>query len=149
MKAAYLYKFASFVQWPDDAFASTSDPLQICIVGIDSIASLATEAAAGQTVGARSISVRPMTRPPAPDTPCHVLFVERGAEGAAAALQEARGRPILTVTEAADTRVQGVINFVLDGNRVRFEIDLEAASQNGLVISSKLLSLAVKVRPVP
>jgi hypothetical protein len=78
--------------------------------------------------------------------PCNILFVGPSRrQPAAEALDRVRGQPILTITdEAGDPATRGMIDFVLKDTRVRFRIDPRAAERSGLVISSKLLSLAVK-----
>jgi hypothetical protein len=144
VKATYLYKFAPFVEWPVGVFATPTDPFVICIAGDDAVSVLVDEAARGQRVGAHPIEV--VHLPAGGAVACHVLYVaQRGAAGAAD-LRAVRGKPVLTVTDGAGDG-HGIINFVLQDNRVRFEIDQNAAAENDLVISSKLLNLAVRVRP--
>jgi hypothetical protein len=80
---------------------------------------------------------------------CEIVFAAGSdAQPVAAILAAVRGMPVITVTDGVrDPRAKGIINFVIVDNRVRFEIDDQAAAENGLTISSKLLSLAVYVRP--
>jgi len=145
VKATYLYKFAPFVEWPVGVFASPSDPFVICIAGNDAVSVLADEASRGQRVGAHPIEVVHLPVPGG-ETACHVLYVaQRGAAGAAD-LRAVHGKPVLTVTDDAGD-AHGIINFIVQDDRVRFEIDQNAAAENNLVISSKLLNLAVRVRP--
>lgn len=149
VKATYLYKFAPFVEWPAGTFASPSDPLVICTVGSDAVAGLVDEAVRGQAIGGHPIDVLHLSAVPR-QAPCHVLYVASRGAAAAAALGSVRGTPVLTVTDAAgDTATTGIVNFVVQDNRVRFEIDLRAAAENHLVISSKLLNLATRVSPRP
>lgn len=148
VKATYLYKFAPFVEWPAGAFRSPSDPLVICIVGTDALGNLADEAATGQTVAGRRVAVVHLAAP-ARDSDCHIMYVSVSLRDSARAevLNRVRGTPILTVTDSArEARTRGIINFVVQNDRVRFEIDLDAAAENHLMISSKLLSLAASVR---
>ena len=146
VKATYLYKFAPFVEWPANAFGVPADSLVICVVGTDAVANLVDEAVKGQTVRGRVVTVLHVTAP-ARDSRCQILYVASRGESALATLNSVRGRPVLTVTDSMrEARAQGIINFVVQDNRVRFEIDLNAASENHLVISSKLLSLAAGVR---
>ncbi len=81
---------------------------------------------------------------------CHIAYIsdaaEQTVEGAVAALH---GTPVLTVTDGAHPGVHSVVQFVIQNNRVRFDIDEGAAAENGLTVSSKLLSLAQNVRPKP
>jgi hypothetical protein len=149
VKATFLYKFAAFVEWPPAAFASPTTPIDLCVALYDPFGGLLEQAAAGQRVGERPIVVRRLAASE-PMSDCHILYLGAGAgmEAVAEALATVRGTPVLTVTDAArDPRATGIINFVIENNRVRFEIDDRAAAENGLAISSKLLSLAVFVRP--
>ncbi len=150
VKATYVYKFADYVEWPAGTFAMATDPLVLCVVGADPVSALIDEAADARRAGDRPVVVRHVP-PAARDAGCHILYAAAGRESVAVeAMQNVRGAPVLTITDAATGgRVQGVIGFVIQDNRVRFEIDLEAATQNHLVISSKLLTLAAKVRPRP
>lgn len=148
VKATYLYKFAPFIEWPAGAF-EPSDPLVICVVGSDPVADLVDEAVKGQAALGHPIEVM---HPGAssPDARCHILYVALRGAAAARALERVRGKPVLTVTDAAnELRATGIVNFVVQDNRVRFEIDLRAAAENHLVISSKLLNLASRVSPKP
>lgn len=149
VKATYLYKFAPFVEWPAGRFQSPSDPLVICIVGTDAVGELVDEAAKGQLVAGHPIAVvhLPVS---ANDARCHILYVAVRGAAADAVLERVRGMPVLTVTDALDdARMRAIVNFEVLDKRVRFEIDLGAASENHLVISSKLLNLATRVLPRP
>jgi hypothetical protein len=145
VKATYLYKFAPFVEWPVGVFAAPAGPFVICVAGNDPVAALADEAVRGQRVGAHPIEVLHL---PATgrEAGCHVLYVAQRGNAGVTDLRAVRGKPVLTVTDDADD-AHGIINFVVRDNRVRFEIDQNAAAENNLVISSKLLNLAVRVRP--
>ena len=147
VKAAYLYKFAPFIQWPATAFDSPSSPFAICIVGADPFGSALDQAVASQRFDARPIVVKRLAKVDR-TSGCHVVYLGGGkGAGAADALAAVRGAPVLTVSDAAGRDdVRGVIDFQIRDNRVRFSIDDQAAQANGLVISSKLLSLAVAVR---
>jgi hypothetical protein len=148
VKATYLYKFAPFVEWPDAAFRSRTSPIVLCVVGDDPFGGILDRAVKGQRVGERPIVAARFTALD-PDVPCHIMYVMGSeAEPAAAALELARGKPVLTVTDAARGSVaKGIVHFVVQDNRVRFEIDDHQAAVNGLKISSKVLSLATSVRP--
>jgi hypothetical protein len=147
VKATYLYKFAPFVEWPAGAFESPSAPLNLCIIRFDPFGPVLDRAVEGQRVGDRPIFVRRLAAPD-PRTPCHIMYVgSPSGTNPADILEQVRGRPVLTVTDAErDPSAKGVVNFVLDSNRVRFEIDQAGAAEQGLSISSKLLGLAVAVR---
>ena len=147
VKATYLYKFVPFVAWPNGAFIAPTSPFEICIVGESNFANLVANGVAGQNAGGHSLAVRRITKI-AEENNCQVLFVGAEDPGVlAATLLAVRGKPVLTVTDAAPDGEHGVVNFVLREDRVRFEIDLGQAARNGIAISSKLLSLAVAVQP--
>jgi hypothetical protein len=146
VKATYLYKFAPFVEWPPDAFRFPSDSLVLCVAGTDAVARLVDEAVKGQNVRGRAVTVAHVGAS-ARERRCHILYVAGHGESAVSALDSVRGSAVLTVTDAArEQRMRGIINFVTTDNRVRFEIDLDTALENKLIISSKLLSLAAGVR---
>ena len=146
VKATFLYKFAGFVEWPAGAFASAADPLVICVAGNDGVTALVDDAAHGQTVDGHAVvvtHVAPGARLPL----CHILYVAETSRPAMAALLDSvAGAPVLTVVDGSGAASLTVINFVVQGNRVRFDIDLKAAQRNRLAISSKLLALAAAVR---
>ena len=144
VKAAYLYKFAPFVQWPPAAFTSASSPFNLCILGRDPFGASLDRAVSGQHVEAHPVIVRRLQRVDAASG-CHILYLGASpSQSAAEALRALRGLPILTVTDDGGTGA--IIRFVLKDNRVRFDIDAEAATANRMTISSKLLSLATSAR---
>jgi hypothetical protein len=144
VKAAYLYKFAPFVQWPPLAFASPSSPFQLCILGKDPFGASLDQAVNGQTVDGHPVQVRRLPQVNA-GSGCHIVFLGASrSQTQTDALRALRGAPVLTVT---DSDVSGaIIRFVVQDNRVRFNIDATAAATNRVTLSSKLLSLALSVR---
>jgi len=145
VKATYLYKLAAFVAWPPGALPANS--IVICVVGNDPFGAVLDQAVAGETVQQRPIIVKrygTITANPG----CQLMYVSgSGAQPVANVLAAVRGAPVLTVTdEQSDSSTAGTINFVLQDGYVRFEIDPRMAAQSGLNISSKLLSLAVRLR---
>ena len=146
VKATFLYKFAAFVEWPAGAFTSAADPLVICVAGNDGVTALVDDAALGQTVDGHALVVTHLA-PGARMPRCHILYVAETARPAMAALVDSvAGAPVLTVVDGSAAAGSAVINFVVQGNRVRFDIDLKAAQRNRLAVSSKLLALAAAVR---
>ena len=145
VKAAYLDKLGEFVEWPAAAFAAPTDPARLCVAGDDPFGPLLDQAVQGQKIASHPIVLVRLDKVDRP-TPCHILFAAGSPrQSVADDLDKARGAAVLTVTDGASgPTARGMVNFVLRSNRVRFEIDEEAASQSGLTISSKLLSLAVK-----
>jgi hypothetical protein len=143
VKAAFLYNFAKFVEWPAGTFANANDPIGICIVGQNPFGSTLENMVQGKKVGDRAFVVRRL-----PDTQqaksCQILFIGAGEWKRVRALLEVlKGSPVLTVGETDDfTGFGGVIAFQLEGPRVRIQIALGTAERSKLRISSKLLSLA-------
>ena len=145
VKAAYLPKFAPFVDWPQRAFAAPDSALVICVLGPDPFGAVLDKAAAGQKIGDHPVVVR---RIGAASRDCHVLYLgQHSGQQVKEALQLVRGAPVLTVTDGArQTSAHGVVHFTIKDNRVRFAIDDQAAAENGLTISSKLMNLALSVK---
>ena len=145
VKAAFLYKFGSFVEWPQDAFPSPQSPVHLCVVGRDPFGRELDNLVRGQTILTRPINVRRINVI-TPESGCHIAYLGGSAEqSVGAAARAVAGAAVLTVT---DDRGQGdpvAIAFVIRANRVRFRIDQHAAAASGLTISSKLLNLAVEV----
>jgi hypothetical protein len=150
VKAAFLYNFAKFVEWPTGTFASSTDPIGICIVGQNPFGSVLENMVRGKKVGDRAVAVRRF-----PDTlqtsQCQILFIGAAEWKRTRALLDAVKSPgILTVGETDDfTDLGGMIAFRLDGPRVRIKVDLQTAERGHLRISSKLLSLAEIVKRQP
>jgi hypothetical protein len=144
IKAAYLYQFGRYVQWPDSAFANERSPLVIGVLGVDPFNGILDEIARTKRIEGRQIVIRRF-QTMAEYKPCHILFVSASVtpEQKAAAFEKAQGSPLLLVGEEPGFAEHGgKINFFLDENKVRFEINMEVAKQDRLKISSKLLSLA-------
>jgi hypothetical protein len=144
IKAAYLYQFSRYVQWPAESFADNGAPLVIGVLGSDPFGDVLAEIARSKRMESRPIVVRRFDSM-AQYTPCHILFISASvsAEEKAAAIRKLKGIPTLTVgEEPAFAEQGGMINFFLEENRIRFEINDEVAKQDQLKISSKLLSLA-------
>ena len=143
VKAAFVYKFAAFVEWPPDAFAQADTPIRIGVVGEEAIARDIAEASMNRTVEGRRVQVMQVA-PGDSLEGVHILFLR---EAASAVLRDSiaalKPEAMLIVTESADALGRGsVINFVLDGGKVRFDISLEAAERRGLRLSSRLITVA-------
>jgi YfiR/HmsC-like len=151
VKAAFLFNFAKFVEWPPSAFASATEPVRLCVFGEeDPFDHSLEQVVQGKTANGRSMQVLHVHS--AKDLKgCHILFIGWAEEKQTETLLRGiRGEGILTVGETDNfARDGGVINFVLQQNRVAFQINVDAAQQNNLKISSKLLSLAQIVHGVP
>lgn len=146
IKAAYLPKFAPFIEWPSTAFSSEEAPVVVCIIGADPFAAVLDQAMTGQRLGERAITVRRMEK--AERNICHIAYLSGSrSQSVRDGLKILQGTPVLTVTdEARSPGERGAIYFVVQQSRVRFHIDQRAADQNGLGISSHLLNLALTVR---
>lgn len=144
VKASYLVKFAPFVEWPPRAFSSSSKSFLICIAGEDPFGSQIDEVAYGQKVAGRPIALQRLDAG-ANASNCQMLFLGRSAQVSNADLPNVAGQPVLTVTDRNSGVPGGMIRFVMQAGRVRFQIDEGAARANGLTISSKLLGLAIAV----
>jgi YfiR/HmsC-like len=142
VKAAYLVKFAPFIEWPDTAFASASAPLAICVVGPDPFGPLLDRAATGARDGDRAVTIRRLA---APDAACQILFAGGDAQAVESELEAVKDRPVVTVTDSG-APAHGIISFAVIGNHVRFDIDEAEADSVSIHISSKLLDLAHAVR---
>jgi hypothetical protein len=146
LKAAFVFNFAKFVEWPAAAFRTGQSPITICIFGEDRFGRDLDELVKGQTIAGRSITVRRITQAPRGDA-CQVLFVSSGESSQAQqVLHAVANLPILTVSEDEQASRSGyIIQLLLEDNKVRFAINLESAERAGLKISSKLLKLAKRV----
>jgi YfiR/HmsC-like len=142
LKAVLLYNFSKFVEWPPESFPEVNSPFRICVLGRDpfakSFASLQSK-----SVGARQLQiVRLSSRQAAPD--CHILFLSGSEKNRLPSLLDLLGnKPVLTVGDTEGFAAAGVIiNFVLEEDRVRFEVNVQAADRAHLAISSRLLASA-------
>lgn len=148
VKAAYLAKLGIFVQWPKAAFDTPQSPVVLCVVGTDPFGDVLDKSVEGQHVGERPLIVRRL-KTVARDSGCTILFAGGSeAQSVDQALQVVSGTGVLTVTDNAhDGHVDAVVDFVIQDGRVRFTIDDRVAAQNGIVVSSHLLGLALSVKP--
>jgi hypothetical protein len=143
VKAAFIFNFAQFVEWPADAFVDANSPIVIGIVGDDPFQGLLEKIVAGKFVGGRPFSIRHFS---AGDDlqACHVLFVAPSESASTAEiLRKVQGKCVLTIGETDQFPwAGGVIRFFLEDNKVHFEINQDAAESSRLKISSKLMKLA-------
>ena len=147
VKAAFLYKFGDFVEWPAAAFAGPDGVFVIGVVGADGVAEELEKVVTGRTVQERAVVVRRLRRGE-PLGRLHVLFV---GQSEAARLPElaaaAQGQPVLVVSDSENATTRGsMINFVSVEGRVRFDVALPSAERGNLKISARLLSVARRVQ---
>lgn len=140
IKAAFLFNFTKFVEWPA---TDRTLPFRICTVAEPAFGTAVERTITGETAGGRPIEhVRPST--PDAARACHILFVGRlDSDRLERWLSAVRGAPMLVVGETRAAWDRGAhINFVVDDNRVKFDVNPDAASRAGLTVSSKLLRVA-------
>jgi hypothetical protein len=147
VKAAFLPKFAAYVNWPPGAIGGPEDPVLLCVIGQDPFGRTLDEAAAGQRVDQHPILVRRLDGTGEAEH-CNIAFLGGSARQSATAMQQAlRGKPILTITDSGVGTERGMVHFALKDGRVRFYIDDALAARSNLAISARLLSLAISVKP--
>ncbi len=147
VKAAFLYNFAKFVEWPPQAFQTPTDPITICVLGPNPFGNALEEAVSGKRVEGRTFMVRQLSSD-LPPAGCQILFIGSSeAKRWRAILGGIKTTGVLTVGETETFASEGgVINFRIEAGTVRLQVNLDAAEQAKLRISSKLLSLAQIVK---
>jgi hypothetical protein len=147
VKAAFLYKFARFAEWPPAAFDRADSPLAICIFGPDPFSGALERTVAGESVNGRPITI---LRPGRSQElrKCHLVFFSQPDRSRLVEqLQGLMHFPVVTVGETADFLEKGgVIRLVVEQNRVHVEVNLQALDRNPVKLSSKLLRIARLVR---
>jgi hypothetical protein len=147
VKAAYLYNFGHFVEWPANVASAQTESFTVCVLGQDPFgpvldATLAGETIAGKRVAAKRISTLDESGS------CQILFLSSAEEARFNSIIKALSKQaILTVSDMPEfVKRGGMIQFVLEGKRVRFEVNLAALQHAGLSVSSELLKVATTVR---
>lgn len=151
IKAVFLLNFASFAEWPPSAFAQPDSPIVIGVLGTDPFGGALAEAVSGEKVQQHPVVLRYASHA-AELRGCHIVFICQSERRRLADDLEAFGnRPVLTVSDIPGfARDGGMIGFVLEANRVRFEINPARAGEHGLKLSSQLLALArIVENPTP
>jgi hypothetical protein len=147
LKAAYLYRFLSFVEWPPQRFASRDAPLVIAVAGAPDLAEELQTAVHGRIAQGRPIEVRVLAEGVAARG-AHLLYVGEAAAARLGALARATDPATLVVSDGADALDEGAtIGFVESQGRLRFAVALDSAERAGLRISSRMLAVASEVRP--
>ena len=144
VKAAFLYNFAKFTEWPALAPGAT---IVVCIGGNDGLAAALVGTVRGQNISGHTLEVR-HAHDSATWGACHVLFIaEAETRQAAGGLGEVRTLPVLTVGDGKGfSQLGGIIELYLEGGRMRFAINVDAAERSRLRLSSRLLGLAKVIR---
>jgi hypothetical protein len=157
IKAGFIYNFANLVQWPSTSFSQPDSPIVICILGDDPFGTTLDQVLDGKKVNGRPFvirrikSVAELQRSVANPKECQILYVSSSEmPHLAETIQMVKDTPILTIGEKPGfAKSGGIINLVLEENRVRFEVNVDAAKEADLNISSRLLALARIVQSPP
>jgi hypothetical protein len=147
VKAAYLYNFGRFVKWPPGLAAGKGDSFPVCVLGRDPFGPILDSTLAGEALEGKPVVIRRIAR--AQDAAdCRILFVSSTEENHLKEILAATDQAgVLTVSDIPGfSRRGGMIQFVAEGDRVRFEINLASAESARLVLSSELLKVAAAVR---
>lgn len=143
LKAAHIYKFATYIRWPDKAFASESSPFVIAVLGPNPVGDDLRKIAATKRIDGRRIVVRHFEQP-GDVRDCHILFMTKAVEGEVqkAVMQRLSGHGVLFVGETKEfLRHGGVIDFLVQGNLIRLYISKRAYEREGLNVSAQLLRI--------
>jgi hypothetical protein len=144
LKAAFLFNFAKFIDWPSSSFASSKSPFTICVLGEDPFGRALDDNLRGKMIGDQSVAIL-RSKDKAEARRCQVVFVSSSETGhLAEVLESLRGANLLVVGDTTGfASAGGTIEFTLDQeNHVRFTINTDAADRAGLKFSAKLLALA-------
>jgi YfiR/HmsC-like len=146
VKAAYLYNFGLFVQWPAEGSPGQEGPFAVCVLGMDPFGRVLDAALAGEMIGSQRVVARRVDNPEEA-LGCRILFISSSEEAGLKEILAAAGKAsVLTVSDMPNfIEKGGVIQFVTENRRVRFEINLTAAHRVGLSLSSQLLKVAIHV----
>ena len=150
VEAAYLYNFGRFVEWPAKGSSPQNSSFTICVLGDDPFGQALDATLAGETIGNQKVTARRISSPQmAAD--CQILFVSSSEASRLNKIIEALdNNAVLTVSDIPQfSQRQGMIQFVQEENRIRFEVNLTATQRAGLTLSSELLKVATAVRKNP
>ncbi len=150
LKAAFLYNFAKFVEWPAEAFRSDKDPLRICVLGASPFGSSLSDVLRGKMVLGHPIALTDITDP-AQAADCQIVFISASERKRVRLILKTLPRTgILTVSESEGfAQHGGMVNFTREGGHLGFEINAGVASDARLRISSRVLQLARVVKSGP
>jgi hypothetical protein len=150
VKAAFLYNFARFVNWPESAFENQHSPIVFGVLGEDAILPALEQMLAGNSINGRELRCK-LLKSTGSVKGFHLIFVRASeADLTAGLVQDLKGHPVLMVGEMEGFLQQGgIINFFTEQNKLRFEINMDAAERAQLKLSSKLLTVAKLVRDAP
>ncbi|MBZ5669176.1 MAG: YfiR family protein [Acidobacteriia bacterium] len=143
VKAAFLYNFTKFIEWPAGTSRGNGDPLRVCVMGEDPFDHALEEVVKGKDLNGKTFEVRHVSNVQEARS-CQVLFVGSSERSKVRSILEGlKGASVLTVGDTPGDAKQGcIIDFLIEDSKVRFEINVGAANLASLKVSSKLLSLA-------
>lgn len=149
LKAAYLFNFIQFVEWPDSVFENENSPIILAVLGKDPFGKILDETVLNEKIGNHPIIIKRFRYLSQLEF-CHVLFVSDSETGTFQfILKSIKKSPILTISDIDNFGIHGGnISFYLEENKLRFAINIQALKQSALKVSSKLLRLAKVINPL-
>jgi hypothetical protein len=146
VKAAYLYKLGKFVEWPDNVTSSGDDSFPICVLGQDPFGAAFDTTIARESINGKKVVIKRISKT-RDAVSCRILFISSSEESRVKEILTALSKAsVLTVSDISEfSRLGGMVQFVVDSNRVRFEVNLTCAERAGLTLSSQLLKVAIRV----
>ncbi|MEA3002123.1 MAG: hypothetical protein QOH81_911 [Sphingomonadales bacterium] len=146
VKAAFLTRFAAYVDWPANLRLPPTAPMIVCVVGSDPFGRTIDDAVRGQQVDRHPLALKRLPDAAGAES-CQIAFVAGTSDQATADMLRAfQGKPVLTVTDGRAGPQRGMVHFVVDRGRIRFHVDRAAAESVGLNLNARLLAIALSVR---
>jgi hypothetical protein len=148
VKAAIVYNLAKFVEWPAESFTGPTDPLNVCVLGVDPFGPALDDAFRGHLVGGRTVTVR---RTADVEPGCHLLFISRSEQKRTTVIADrVRASSVLTISEQEGFGAAGgMIELFTEGDRVRFNLNVVALEAAHLRASARLREIASNEKHVP
>jgi len=150
VKAAYLYNFGRFVEWPGKVAPAQGSSFTVCVLGQDPFGPSLDTTLAGETIGGKTVVAKRISSSQESGN-CQILFLSlTEATRLDKIITDLDKQAVLTVSDMPQfVKSGGMIQFVLEGKKVRFEVNLTATQHAGLTLSSELLKVATVVRGNP
>lgn len=149
LKAAYIFHFLQFIEWPDSTFANENSPIVLAVLGKDPFGKILDETINSEKIGKRAIILKRIESVSEIGS-CHVLYISSSEENKYKNILKHIGiSPVLTISDIINFGLAGGdINFYIEENKVRFAINVQGVKESDLRISSKLLRLAKIINPL-
>jgi len=149
VKAAYIFKFANYIEWPASSFEAPDSPIVIGVTGADQLADELTRISANRLIGKRPVTVKRLTMMDS-TAGVHILYLGGRDNGVTKPRSQLKGwvsslqgQPLLSIADATQEFAEtAVIKFVIDNNRLRFDVSLAAAERNHHKVAAPLLTVA-------